>query len=108
MNDITPIFTALSDPCRLSIIENLMRDGETPAGTISEMYDISGPAISRHLSILHDAGLVQREIAGKQRLYSVRPEAIQKISNWTLDHRAFWETSLDRIARALTEESFDD
>lgn len=101
---MSPIFAALSDPCRLDIVEHLMRDGETPAGSICDMFEISGPAVSRHLSVLHKAGLVNRKIAGKQRLYSVRPEAIQKVSDWTLDHRAFWEASLDRIAAALHED----
>lgn len=105
MSNMPSIFAALSDPCRLEIVENLMRQGETPAGSITEMFDISGPAVSRHLSVLHNAGLVQRKIAGKQRLYSVRPDAIQKVSNWALDHQAFWEASLDRIAAALREDT---
>ena len=105
MSNMSPIFAALSDPKRLEIVETLMRQGETPAGSIAEMFDISGPAISRHLSVLHDAGLVHRRIAGKQRMYSVRPDAIQKVSDWTLDHYAFWDVSLDRIAAALEEDT---
>jgi DNA-binding transcriptional ArsR family regulator len=105
MSNMSPIFSALSDPCRLDIVEKLMRDGETSAGQICDMFDISGPAVSRHLAVLHKAGLVSRKVAGKQRLYSVRPEAIQKVSDWTLDHRAFWEASMDRIAAALQEKT---
>lgn len=104
MNDVSAIFSALSDSCRLDIIEKLMRDGETPAGKIGQMYEISGPAVSRHLSVLHNAGLVSRRVAGKQRLYSVRPEAIRQISDWTLNHRKFWEASLDRLEAALRED----
>ena len=98
-------FAALSDPHRLEIIETLMRDGETSAGSISNRFEISGPAVSRHLSVLHQAGLVNRKTAGKQRLYSVRPEAIRKVSDWTLDHRSFWEASIDRIEAALNEDN---
>lgn len=104
MSHVSSIFGALSDPCRLSIIEALMRGGETPAGRICDMFDISGPAVSRHLSVLHKAGLVNRRVAGKQRLYSVRSEAIRRVSDWTLDHRRFWEASLDRIESALLED----
>lgn len=104
MSDLPRIFSALSDPCRLGIVEKLMSDGETSAGEICEMFEISGPAISRHLSVLHRAGLVNRRVAGKHRLYSVCPDAIQRVSDWTLDHRAFWESSLDRIAAALRED----
>ena len=103
MSHISSIFAALSDPHRLEIIETLMRDGETPAGTISDRFDISGPAVSRHLSVLHQAGLVSRKVAGKQRLYSVRTDAIRQVSDWTLDHRNFWEASIDRIEAALSE-----
>lgn len=98
------IFSALSDPYRLHIIETLMRDGQTSAGSICDLFDISGPAVSRHLSVLHKAGLVRREVAGKQRLYSVRPESIRQVSDWTMDHRAFWEASLDRLEAALEED----
>ena len=104
MSHVSKVFAALSDPYRLNIIENLMRDGETPAGSIADMFNISGPAISRHLSVLHTAGLVSRKVAGKQRLYSVRSEAIRQVSDWTIDHRSFWEASLDRLEAALREE----
>ncbi len=105
MSHVSSVFAALSDPYRLDIIETLMRDGETPAGAISDRFEISGPAVSRHLSILLQAGLVNRKVAGKQRLYSVRPEAIRQISNWALDHRRFWEAGMNRIEAALQEDS---
>ena len=105
MSHVSSIFGALSDPYRLEIIETLMRDGETPAGAISDRFDISAPAISRHLSVLHRSGLVTRKVAGKQRLYSVRPEAIRKVSDWALDHRSFWQSSLDRLEIALREDN---
>ncbi len=101
---MSDLFSALSDPYRLNIVETLMKNGETPAGEISDMFDISGPAISRHLSVLLKAGLVSRKIAGKQRLYTVQPNAIRQVSEWTMDHRAFWEASLDRIEAALRED----
>ncbi|GGH38329.1 transcriptional regulator, ArsR family [Cribrihabitans marinus] len=105
MSHVSSIFAALSDPCRLEIIETLMREGETPAGEICERFDISGPAVSRHLSVLHTAGLVNRKVAGKHRLYSVRPEAIRQVSDWTMDHREFWEASMNRIEAALREDA---
>ncbi len=102
---MSSIFGALSDPNRLEIVETLMRDGETSAGDICEMFDISGPAVSRHLSVLLKSGLVHRKVAGKRRLYSVRPEALRRVADWSLDHRKFWEASLDRIETALLEDS---
>lgn len=105
MSYVTSLFGALSDPCRLEIIETLMRDGEKSAGNVCQMFDISGPAVSRHLSVLHRAGLVNRRVSGKQRLYSVRPEAIRRVADWTLDHRRFWEVSMDRMEAALREDT---
>ncbi len=104
MSILPPLFAALSDPYRFEIVERLMKDGETPAGAISDMFDISAPAISRHLSVLHRAGLVERRINGQQRLYSVRPGAIRQVSDWTMNHRAFWEASMDRLEQALLED----
>ena len=105
MSRVSSLFAALSDPCRLEVIEVLMRDGEKSAGDICEMFDISGPAVSRHLSVLHRSGLVNRRVAGKHRFYSVRSESIQRIANWTLDRREFWESSLDRLEAALQEDT---
>ena len=104
MSLLPPIFSALSDPLRLEVVERLMRDGETSAGEINAMFDISGPAVSRHLSVLLNAGLVARRVDGKRRLYSVRSEAIQQVSDWTLNHRAFWEASLSRLDAELRAE----
>lgn len=105
MSHVSSIFAALSDPHRLEIIETLMQEGELPAGRINDRFDISGPAVSRHLSVLLRAGLVTRRVDGKQRIYSVCPEAIQQVSDWTLDHRSFWMASLDRIEAALREDN---
>ena len=81
-----------------------MSEGELSAGQIGEAFDISAPAISRHLSVLHEAGLVERRAHRQHRLYSVRPGAIRKVSDWTLDHRAFWEASLNRLEAALRKD----
>lgn len=104
MSQIPPIFAALSDPHRFQIVEALMQRGEMPAGEICEMFDISAPAISRHLGVLHKAGVVRRKVAGQQRIYSVEAQAIRKVLDWALDHRAFWEASLDGIEAALRED----
>ena len=97
-------FAALSDPIRFAIVERLMQDGPQNAGALNEVADISAPAISRHLKVLRVAGIITREVAAQQRIYSVRPEMMQGIHNWVMDHRAFWETSLDRLAAALDQE----
>lgn len=108
MPALTPIFSALSDETRLSLVEHLMRHGEAPAGTLTEVAGLSAPAVSRHLKVLREAGLVNQRVDGTHRYYTVRPEAMRTISDWTLDHRAFWSASLDRLDTLLALDPGDD
>ncbi|MGH1463926.1 MAG: ArsR/SmtB family transcription factor [Cognatishimia sp.] len=104
MTDLSAVFAALSDKTRMGIVERLMREGELPAGDLVSDARISGPAVSRHLKVLRGAGLIHQRAEGTKRFYSARPEALQTISNWTIDHRAFWEAGLDRLEAALAAE----
>ena len=104
MTGLTDTFAALADETRLTMVERLMAEGELPAGALVADAEISGPAISRHLKVLREAGLVRQRAEGTKRLYSVRPEALRAISAWTMDHRAFWEAGLDRLGAILAEE----
>lgn len=97
MTKLTETFAALSDPTRLSLVEKLMRRGELAAGTLAGEAEISGPAISRHLKVLREAGVIRQRVQGTHRYYSVRPEALGAVNRWTLDHREFWASSLDRL-----------
>ncbi len=97
MTNLPRTFAALSDDTRLKMVEYLMRHGEKPAGALAELADISAPAISRHLRILREAGVLEQRVAGTHRFYKVRPETMQTISDWTIDHRAFWSAGLDRL-----------
>jgi DNA-binding transcriptional ArsR family regulator len=108
MSTLVETFSALADPTRLSMVERLMRDGALPAGELSAGYDISAPAISRHLKVLRAAGLVSQEVRGTQRIYSVRPEALRGISDWTQSHRAFWSAALDRLEETVLLEGHPD
>lgn len=104
MSELPRLFSALSDPTRFAIVERLMADGEMPVAQLSAGSTISAPAFSRHLKVLTDAGVLNRRTRAQQRLYSVRPEAIQSISAWTMSHREFWEGSLARLEAALAKE----
>jgi len=108
MPDLTPVFSALSDETRLALVEHLMRHGEAPAGILTQVAGLSAPAVSRHLRVLREAGLLNQRIAGTHRYYTVRPEAMKAISDWTLNHRAFWSASLDRLDTLLALDPGDD
>lgn len=104
MHGISATFAALGDPTRFAIVERLLREGELSAGALLEVAPISPPAISRHLKVLRDAGILEQRVDAQRRLYSVRPEAVEAISAWTISHREFWQASLDRLEKALERE----
>ncbi len=104
MNQLPNTFSALADETRLGLVERLMRDGELSAGDLVSDATISGPAISRHLKVLREAGIVRQRAEGTKRYYAVRPEALQAISSWTIDHRGFWQAGLDRLEAMLAQE----
>lgn len=96
-------FAALSDPIRLSIIERLAESGELSAGEISDAYAVSRPAISRHLNVLEQAGLVERRVDRKFRKFRLRPQAVDEAQDWFDRTARFWESSLDRLEKVLAE-----
>lgn len=102
MSHLPTLFSALSDPTRFAIVERLLARGECAAGDLADVADISAPAISRHLKTLRQAGLIQQRVAGTHRYYSVEPRAMHSIAAWTMDHQAFWEGSMARLARAFS------
>ncbi|MEM8776090.1 MAG: metalloregulator ArsR/SmtB family transcription factor [Pseudomonadota bacterium] len=104
MTILTQAFAALSDETRFAVVERLMSEGELPAGALLDPSRMSAPAMSRHLKVLRKAGLIKQRIDGTKRLYSVRPEAMQSIADWTMDHRSFWEASLDRLDAHLASD----
>lgn len=109
MTTLIQKFSALSDATRLSVVERLMAEGELPAGAIVAEANMSAPAMSRHLKVLREAGLIHQRIEGTKRLYSVRPQAMRAIADWTMDHRTFWDASLDRLkAHLALSENGDD
>lgn len=91
-------FSALSDPTRLAMAERLMQQGEMTVGELSEPFDLSAPAISRHIAVLERAGLIEREVKKQWRICRVRPAAIRTLDDWLQEHRVFWDGSLDRLA----------
>ncbi|RYG93991.1 MAG: transcriptional regulator [Alphaproteobacteria bacterium] len=97
-------FAALGNATRLAIVERLLRDGEVAAGDLSE-GTISAPAMSHHFKVLRDAGIVMQRVDAQRRLYSVRPEAIRAIGQWSLTYRQFWEQSLDRLGQLIDKEN---
>jgi len=104
MPNLTNSFAALGNATRFAIVERLMNEGELAAGELRDVEDISPPALSRHFKVLQDAGIISQRIDKQRRLYSVRPEAVKAISEWSMSYRRFWDGSFDRLERALRGE----
>ncbi len=101
MPELASTFAALADPTRLLIVERLLREGEHSVGELAAPLPISMPAVSRHIRVLEDAGLIERRVDRQWRRYRVRPEALRTIDDWLSHHRAFWTGSLDRLERMV-------
>jgi len=98
------VFNALSDPTRRAILSRLAA-GEAQVGEIATRFPISAPAISRHLKVLEEAGLVTRRVEAQRRIIALNPEALRLASRWVDQYRRFWEASLDRLEALLANET---
>ncbi len=90
------IFGALADPTRRRILERLSRHSLT-VGDIAAEFDISQPAISKHVRVLEDSGLLERRIEGRVHYCSLSPAAMESATKWLDKQRAYWNASLDRL-----------
>jgi DNA-binding transcriptional ArsR family regulator len=92
------VAAAIADPVRRDILE-MLRPGPLPAGTIAEQFAISRPAVSRHLRVLREAGLVHDDAVGRQRLYRLDPGHLAELSDWIARflRPSAWEQRLDAL-----------
>jgi DNA-binding transcriptional ArsR family regulator len=93
---LSTIFAALADPTRRAILARLAL-GETTVGDLSKPFDISGPAISKHLKVLEQAGLISRGREAQWRPCRIEPQALRRVDEWLEQYRQFWEDRLDRL-----------
>ncbi len=94
-------FAAVADPTRRGVLR-LLRDRERAAGDLAVAFPaLSQPAVSRHLRVLREAGLVTVRIDEQRRLYSLRPEGLVEIESWLTSLRTFWSQGLDALERHL-------
>ncbi len=96
------VFVAIADPTRRALLDRL-RLGEQPVKELAEPFAMSLPAISQHLQVLCEAGLVQMRKAGRQRLYRLNPEPLKQVSDWVAHYEQFWQEKLDALGNYLEE-----
>jgi DNA-binding transcriptional ArsR family regulator len=92
---------ALADPTRRALVGLLARD-EWAAGELAARFPISRPAISRHLRVLREAGLVRSRTEGKRRLYALDPRPLRDVDDWLEPYRDLWAQRLDALDTEIT------
>lgn len=93
-------FEALADPTRRRIVE-LLAAGERSAGDLSSHFETSRPAVSRHLRVLREHGLVRARGDAQRRLYSLDPAPLAELDEWLAQYRGFWANRLDALDTEL-------
>jgi DNA-binding transcriptional ArsR family regulator len=96
-------FTALADPTRRHIIETLAA-GEASFGDLAERFEMSRPAVSQHLKVLRDAGIVASRADAQRRIYSLNDGGLDELETWLGTVRDYWSQRLDQLEQLLNED----
>ena len=91
------LFRTLADPTRRALFERLCRQGEKTVGALTARAGVSQPAVSKHLGVLKQAGLVRDRHAGRQTHYSAQHNALAPLLDWTGQMTRFWESKFDAL-----------
>ena len=102
IDQLSATFAALADPTRRAILARLAT-GESSVQELAEPFDISLPAVSRHLKVLENAGLIARGRESQWRPCRLEPAPLQSVADWVERYRRFWDHSFDRMDAYLAE-----
>jgi DNA-binding transcriptional ArsR family regulator len=100
------VFDALAEPSRRRILE-LLGSGERSVGELVGPLELSQPAVSKHLRVLREEGLVSVRGEAQRRLYSVRPDSLRALDTWLEPYRQIWTSRLDALERHLDQMGHD-
>jgi DNA-binding transcriptional ArsR family regulator len=98
------VFYALADPTRRKILELLANQGSLPASDIYAKFNASPPAISQHLKVLREAGLVKMEKRAQKRIYRINPDTMLEVEDWSKQLTQRWNQRLDALDELLAVE----
>ena len=99
---LSETFAALANPTRRAILATLTR-GDAHVGALAEPFDMSLPAVSKHLKVLERAHLIERRSEAQWRSCHLAPEPLKDVADWVERYRALWEGRLDRLGDYLSE-----
>lgn len=98
------VFQAVAEPNRRKVIDLLARRERSVQDLVAH-FDVSFQAISQHLKVLDQVGLVAKRKQGRYRMYRLKPRRLKQISDWVKKYEAFWNERLDRLGEVLDEQS---
>ena len=101
-DQLSAVFGALADPTRRAILTRL-REGDATVGEIAAPFRVSQPAISRHLKVLEEAGLISRRRRRTAHLSHLEAEPLRDATEWLIGYREYWEESYDRLDALLED-----
>lgn len=99
MDTMNDVFAAVADPTRRSILGRLREEGPLSLTELSEPFDISRQAVTKHLGVLEEARLVVREVRGRERIHRISPEPLQAVDDWLAPYAAEWDERLARLKK---------
>jgi DNA-binding transcriptional ArsR family regulator len=102
MDALSNTFAALADPTRRAILARLAL-GETTVGELAQPFAMSGPAVTKHLKVLENAGLISRSRVAQQRPAKLELAALKAASDWIAEYRRFWDAKFDDLDAYLDE-----
>ncbi len=102
-DDPQPVFRALADPTRRAII-SMLADGARPIGDIASHFDMSRPAVAKHLAILRESGIITVVAQGRERINKLNPKTLKTAADWINHFDRFWDDRLAKL-KSLVEET---
>ena len=97
------VFSAIADPTRRDIL-HLLGQGELPVTALADTFTTSLSAVSQHIRVLREAGLVSVRKAGRERYYRLNPEPLKRVAEWVKFYEPFWNDKLEALAAYLEQE----
>jgi DNA-binding transcriptional ArsR family regulator len=94
-------FSVVADPTRRAMLDLLVKHERSAGELVSAFPDISQPAVSKHLRILKDSGLVDMRVQAQQRIYTLQPKGLAELDAWIAKYKVFWPDRLDALERHL-------
>ncbi|RLT27990.1 MAG: ArsR family transcriptional regulator [Chloroflexi bacterium] len=95
-------YTAISHPVRRRILDLLVED-DMPVHALAQQFEMSRPAVSQHLKVLLDSGLVSEQRHGRERRYRLAPDGLRTVRDWIAQYERFWDDKFERLREHLEE-----